>query len=71
MSHPSWDDKLDSATLTSLVDEQQKLAQGSETPIHLARLRDLTGTAVPHTSGTAKEQICRRGIIRTQETAIN
>ena len=28
----SWDDKLDSATLTNLVDEQQKLAQGSETP---------------------------------------
>lgn len=28
----SWDDKLDSATLTSIVDEQQKLAQGSETP---------------------------------------
>lgn len=28
----SWDDKLDSATLTSLVDEQQKLAQGSITP---------------------------------------
>ena len=26
------DDKLDSATLTNLVDEQQKLAQGSETP---------------------------------------
>jgi raffinose/stachyose/melibiose transport system substrate-binding protein len=28
----SWDDKLDSATLTNLVDEQQKLAQGKETP---------------------------------------
>lgn len=25
----SWDDKLDSATLTSIVDEQQKLAQGT------------------------------------------
>ena len=28
----SWDDKLDSATLTNIVDEQQKLAQGKETP---------------------------------------
>ena len=28
----SWDDKLDSATLTNLVDEQQKLAQGKEKP---------------------------------------
>ena len=28
----SWDDKLDSATLTNLVDEQQKLVQGKETP---------------------------------------
>ena len=28
----SWDDKLDSATLTNLVDEQQKLAYGKETP---------------------------------------
>ena len=26
----SWDDKLDSATLTNIVDEQQKLAQGKE-----------------------------------------
>lgn len=28
----SWDDKLDSATLTNIVDEQQKLSQGKETP---------------------------------------
>ena len=28
----SWDDKLDSATLTNIVDEQQKLAQGITTP---------------------------------------
>ncbi len=28
----SWDDKLDSATLTNLVDEQQKLAYGRITP---------------------------------------
>ena len=28
----SWDDKLDSATLTNIVDEQQKPAQGKETP---------------------------------------
>lgn len=36
----SWDDKLDSATLTSLVDEQQKLAQGSETPEDFAKAAD-------------------------------
>ena len=28
----SWDDKLDSDVLTKIVDEQQKLAQGKETP---------------------------------------
>lgn len=36
----SWDDKLDSATLTSLVDEQQKLAQGSETPEEFEKAAD-------------------------------
>lgn len=36
----SWDDKLDSATLTNLVDEQQKLAQGKETPEEFEKAAD-------------------------------
>lgn len=36
----SWDDKLDSATLTNLVDEQQKLAQGSIEPEEFEKRAD-------------------------------
>lgn len=36
----SWDDKLDSATLTNIVDEQQKLVNGSVTPEDFEKVAD-------------------------------
>ena len=36
----SWDDKLSSETLTKIVDEQQKLAQGTVTPDEFAKVVD-------------------------------